>query len=148
MTEDVVRSVVDASAYMTLATADEHGNPWASPVWFATADYREFVWVSAPQARHSRNLALRPELAIVIFDSRQPPGTGEAVYLSARAELVPEPELDRCLRIYADTSEEQGLAPWTRADVEPPSRHRLYRATATEHFMLSSTDERLPVVMP
>jgi nitroimidazol reductase NimA-like FMN-containing flavoprotein (pyridoxamine 5'-phosphate oxidase superfamily) len=147
MSAEVVRSIVDANAYMTLATADEHGSPWASPVWYATADDREFVWVSAPQARHSRNLARRPDLAIVIFDSRQPPGTGEAVYLSARAEQVLEPELDRCLRIFSAESQEEGLAAWKRADVEPPARLRLYHAIATEHFVLSAGDERVSVVM-
>jgi hypothetical protein len=31
----IARDIVDASAYMTLATADEAGQPWASPVWYA-----------------------------------------------------------------------------------------------------------------
>jgi nitroimidazol reductase NimA-like FMN-containing flavoprotein (pyridoxamine 5'-phosphate oxidase superfamily) len=145
MSSEAVRSIVAANTYMTLATADEQGNPWASPVWYATADWREFVWVSAPEARHSQNLARRPVLAIVIFDSRQPPGTGEAVYLRARAEPVPEPEFERCLRIFATESEKQGLADWKRADVEPPARLRLYRAIATEHFILSAGDERISV---
>ena len=148
MSGEAVRSIIAANTYMTLATADENGNPWASPVWYATADCREFVWVSAPQSRHSQNLARRPDLAIVIFDSRQPPGTGEAVYLSARAEPAPEPELERCLRIFATESEKQGLATWTRTDVEPPARHQLYRAIATEHFILSARDERISVGMP
>jgi nitroimidazol reductase NimA-like FMN-containing flavoprotein (pyridoxamine 5'-phosphate oxidase superfamily) len=144
MSSEAVRSIVAANTYMTLATADEHGNPWASPVWYATADWREFVWVSAPEARHSQNLARRPVLAIVIFDSRQPPGTGEAVYLRARAEPVPEPEraLPSHLR---DGVGAQGLADWKRADVEPPARLRLYRAIATEHFILSAGDERISV---
>jgi nitroimidazol reductase NimA-like FMN-containing flavoprotein (pyridoxamine 5'-phosphate oxidase superfamily) len=133
---------------MTLATADEHGSPWASPVWYATEDYREFVWVSAPDARHSQNLARRPDLAFVIFDSRQRPGTGEAVYFSARAEPVPEPELERCLHIFSTESQRQGLAAWTRADVEPPARLRLYHAVATELFILSAGDERVSVAMP
>jgi hypothetical protein len=34
-----------------------------------------------------------------------------------------------------------------REDVRPPARHRLYRATASEDFMLSSGDERIPVSM-
>ena len=42
----VVRAIVDANQYMTLATADPAGVPWASPVWYAVADYREFFWVS------------------------------------------------------------------------------------------------------
>jgi pyridoxine/pyridoxamine 5'-phosphate oxidase len=148
MTADTLRSIVDGNAYMTVATSDDDGNPWASPVWYATADCHEFVWASKPGARHSRNLARRPELAIVIFDSQQPPGTGEGVYLAARAEQVPNAELDRCLDIYAAASREQGLAVWTRGDVEPPARHRLYRAIVTEHFVLGPTDERVPIVLP
>jgi hypothetical protein len=31
--------------------------------------------------------------------------------------------------------------------VRPPARHRLCRATASEHFVLSSGDERIPVSM-
>jgi pyridoxine/pyridoxamine 5'-phosphate oxidase len=145
---EAVRAILDGTTYMTLATADEDGRPWASPVWFATADYREFVWASEPGARHSRNLAARPEVALVVFDSCQRPGTGEGVYVAARAERVPEDDLERCLDVYAAASRAQGLADWRRADVEAPSRHRLYRATAIEHFVLSAGDERVPVAMP
>lgn len=145
MSGDVVRSIVDKNPYMTLATAGDDGTPWASPVWYATADCREFVWVSAPEARHSRNLAQRPELAIVIFDSQQRPSTGEAVYLSARAEQVPEDEIDRCLEIFSVVSQRQGLPEWKRENVQPPARLRLYRATATEVFILTGLDERLAV---
>ena len=31
----VATAIVDASSYMTLATADHEGRPWASPTWFA-----------------------------------------------------------------------------------------------------------------
>ena len=133
---------------MTLATSDGHGRPWASPVWFATTDYRELVWASKRDARHSRNLSSRPEVGIVIFDSTQPPSTGEAVYLSAHAEQVPESELERCLEIYAAASEQQGLDRWGLAQVQSPARHRLYWAIATEYYVLSSGDERMSVVMP
>jgi predicted pyridoxine 5'-phosphate oxidase superfamily flavin-nucleotide-binding protein len=40
------RHVIDASQYLVLATVDEHGVPWASPVWYAHEGYREFFWVS------------------------------------------------------------------------------------------------------
>jgi pyridoxine/pyridoxamine 5'-phosphate oxidase len=144
---DRVRAIVDANAYMTLATADAQGEPWASPVWFATADCREFIWVSKPEAQHSRNIGVRPEIAIVVFDSQQRPGDAEAVYMAARAEEVPEPELHRCLEVYSSVSARKGLAAWTRANVEPPARHRLYRARADGHFLLTSKDERLPVAL-
>jgi hypothetical protein len=135
--------IVQAGTYMILATADADGLPWVSPVWFATADLREFFWASSPEARHSRNLAARPELAISIFDSRQAPGTGEGVYVAAIGAPVPEPELDRGLAVYA--AQDESLPVWTRADVLPPAKHRLYRATATELFALDSHDQRQPV---
>jgi pyridoxine/pyridoxamine 5'-phosphate oxidase len=141
----VLMEIVGANRFMTLATADEHGVPWATPVWYATADQQEFFWVSSPQARHSRNISLRPEAAIVIFDSRQAPLTGQAVYLSATASEVADAERDRALAIFAGASRAQDLPIWNRADVESPARHRLYHATAVEHFVLSSTDERLRV---
>src|SRR5918996_5832155 len=83
----IARSIIDSNRYMTLATANEDGTPWASPVWYAPVEYREFLWVSSPEARHSRNLAVRPELAIVIFDSHEA-GGWNALYLSAIADRL------------------------------------------------------------
>lgn len=145
MSGTLVKEIVDANRYMTLATADESGLPWATPVWYATADYREFLWVSSPDARHSRNLAVRPDVGIVIFDSRQEPGSGQGVYLAATAGLVPDSELDRAVALFSEISQSQDAPAWSRADVEPPARFRLYRATAARHFVLSGRDERLPV---
>ena len=31
----LTRSIIDSNRYMTLATADEQGSPWASPVWYS-----------------------------------------------------------------------------------------------------------------
>jgi nitroimidazol reductase NimA-like FMN-containing flavoprotein (pyridoxamine 5'-phosphate oxidase superfamily) len=140
----VARSIVDANRFMTLATADEQGLPWASPVWYSPVEYREFLWVSAPEARHSENLVVRPELAIVIFDSHEA-GGWKALYMSAVAKQLPEPDVEDAIRIFSRHGEAQGLRAWTREDVVPPARHRLYRATVSEHFVLDPHDQRLPV---
>ena len=136
-----LRAIIDANRYMTLATAGEDGRPWATPVWFATEDYRQFYWVSRPGTRHSRNLAARPELGIVIHDSSVPVGGAQAVYMAAVAEEVG----DAGIEVFARRSVAQGLEPWTSENVLPPAKHRLYRATAGEHFVLTEADERLPV---
>jgi hypothetical protein len=141
----VARALIDQSSYMTPATADAGGVPWASPVWFAPVDGREPVWVSSADApRHSRNIAARPRVAIVIFDSTQAPGAGQALYVSARAEEVAQEALGRCLRAFISTRARTATA-WTAADVRPPARHRLYRAAAEEHFVLGARDERIAV---
>jgi hypothetical protein len=142
--EAVAREIVDVNRYMTLATADEAGLPWASPVWYAHSDYRDFFWVSKPEARHSRNLSVRRELAIVIFDSHQP-GTGRAFYMAAEAEQLEGEELEQCIEIFSSRSEAQGLPRWGREDVRPPARHRLYRATGSDQFILDAGDQRIRV---
>jgi len=143
--EAMARDIIDGNSYMTLGTADANGLPWASPVWYAPASYREFFWVSKPGARHSQNIAARPEVGIVIFDSTVPISTGKAVYMAARAEQVTAPdEIDRGMAVFSRRSLDQGGREWTGDDVGPTARLRVYRAMASEQFVLSSEDERLP----
>ena len=52
----IARQIIDSSRYLTLATADGAGRPWACPVRYAHEDYTSFMWVSRPGARHSRNV--------------------------------------------------------------------------------------------
>jgi Pyridoxamine 5'-phosphate oxidase len=137
------RAIIDRIAYMTLATVDAEGRPWASPVFFATADYRVYYWMSAPGAAHSRNITERPAVGIVVFDSTVAPGTGQAVYLTATAEQVPGTEIDRALAIYPG-ARDGGSEPLTRADAQAPSPYRLYRAIAGEQSMLCPRDDDGP----
>jgi uncharacterized protein YhbP (UPF0306 family) len=139
-------AIIDANLYMTLGTADAAGRPWVSPVYYAAAEYREFFWVSEPEATHSRNLATRPELSIVIFDSTVPINTGQGVYMAAVAEELTGAELERGIDLFSRRSQEHGGLPWTREDVQPPARLRLYRATVSEHSLLErERPRRTPV---
>ena len=108
------RDIIDANAYMTL--------------------------VSRPEARHSRNLAVRPQLAIVIFDSTVPEGQGQAVYIEAEAEQV-----DDGIEVFSRRSQARGAGPWTISDVTAPAALRLYRAIASAHFLLGDDDRRVRV---
>jgi nitroimidazol reductase NimA-like FMN-containing flavoprotein (pyridoxamine 5'-phosphate oxidase superfamily) len=144
--EAMAKAIVDANSYLTLGTADAAGVPWASPVWYAHASYREYFWVSRPGARHSQNIAVRPEVGIVIFDSTVPIGTGKAVYMAAVAEEVSDDdEVARGIEVFSERSLAQGGRAWTPGDVGPAGRVRLYRARVSEQFVLSPEDERLPL---
>ena len=139
------REIVDSNVYMTLATADAEGRPWASPVWFAHEGFTHFVWVSKPAARHSRNLAERRQVGIVIFDSTAGQGAAEAVYIEAEAEQLEGAEEERGIDIFNRRSESLGWPGWTVADVREPARLRLYGATASALFVLGEGDERIAV---
>jgi nitroimidazol reductase NimA-like FMN-containing flavoprotein (pyridoxamine 5'-phosphate oxidase superfamily) len=141
----LARALLAQNSYLTLATADAVGAPWASPVWFAARDLGEFVWASKPGARHSRNIAERPRVSLVIFDSSGAPGDGSALYVEADAELVEESAFDHALAIYNERSVARGLDEWDAAKLREPAKHRLYRASTLEAFVLDDHDERVRV---
>jgi nitroimidazol reductase NimA-like FMN-containing flavoprotein (pyridoxamine 5'-phosphate oxidase superfamily) len=152
---EMARRVVDTNHYMTLGTSDPDGRPRVSPVYFTQVGYRAFYWVSSPTAHHSVNVAARPAVAVVIYDSTAAVGEGRAVYLEADAAQVPDAELPaRCAEAFARvrmggrafTAEElSGDAPWrlyvartTRHEVHIPGRHPIYG---------TGTDRRLAVAL-
>ena len=148
---EMARGIIESNHYMVLGTADEHGVPWVTPVWFAQSDHRRFIWVSSPERRHSRNVRARPEVSIVIFDSRVAVGSARAVYMSARAEELSGAELERDLAFFDTAGQAQGLTRrWTLEDVLAPAPFRLYRATVSQHWVLdpdSSPDDRADVTL-
>ena len=131
---ELARRVIDETTYMALGTADKTGHPWVSPVWFACVDYRRFHWVSAHDTRHSRNIAARPEVAIAIYD---PSAAIGAVYISGNAQELTGGELERGIEIFDRLSRTNDGPGWQLSDVQAPSQHRLYRATAEEYFVLT-----------
>ncbi len=141
------RDIIDANHYLTLATADSAGSPWASPVWYAHEGYTSFFWVSRPQARHSRNLVRRATASVVIFNSTVPPQQAQAVYLEALAEELGGAERDRAIAIFSRRSRALGLSEWHAAEVTAPAPQRLYRAIASACYILTPHDHRLPVKM-
>ena len=143
----MAKDIIDSNPYMTLGTADENGRPWVSPVYYAHEGYAQFCWVSSPEATHSRNIAARPEVGIVIFVSRAPIGSGQGVYVSAVAQELADTNLDTGIAIFSHRSEAHGAGGWNPEDVRPPARHRLYRATASEHWVLGAQDRRTRVTL-
>jgi hypothetical protein len=139
----IARAVIDANSYMTLATADRAGLPWPSPVWYAHCGYREFFRVSSPAARHSRNLAERPQAGVVIFDSHVPAGTAQAVYMTATAAEVAPDELIQGVEVFSARSQALISRPWTLEEVSAPASLRLYRAGASELFVIDGVDQRI-----
>ncbi|WP_433468709.1 pyridoxamine 5'-phosphate oxidase family protein [Spirillospora sp. CA-128828] len=127
---ELARAVIDGNRYLTLGTTEDDHRPRLSPVYFTHVGYRTFYWVSSPDARHSKNVAARPEVAIVIFDSSVEIGEGRAVFMDAAASLVPDDELpQRCSEAFADA--DPGAVRFQPGELSGDAPLRLYRADAT-----------------
>jgi hypothetical protein len=144
---ELVDLILRRTAYMTLATADGDGLPWASPVWFAVGDDRALYWVSRPASVHSQNIAARADVSVVVFDTSARVGEAQALYARARAVQVPDGD---GIEVFCAASVAAGIGRWTVADVTAPAELRLYRADVTELSLLDpratgGRDVRIPV---
>jgi hypothetical protein len=143
-----IRDIIEASRYLVLATAGATGRPWSSPVYFAHIGFTEFFWASSPEAAHSRNIAVRPEVGIAVFDSRAAIGTGQGAYMSAIAKQLEDSQTTRGIEAFSRRSVAHGGLEWTTEDVRAGAGMRLYRATADSHWILAKDgrpDHRIPV---
>jgi Pyridoxamine 5'-phosphate oxidase len=141
----LARAIIDKSLYMVVSTADPSGQPWASPVYFAHRDYRDFFWISQPDATHSENLLERREVGIAIFDSSQSIETGEGAYVLGVARELPAHETAEGIEVFSKRSVSHGGEEISAEDVSPPARHRLYQATAEAIYVLDDHDHRVEV---
>jgi nitroimidazol reductase NimA-like FMN-containing flavoprotein (pyridoxamine 5'-phosphate oxidase superfamily) len=147
----LARTTLDRNRFMVLGTVDPSGRPRVSPVWFSLAEYRDAYWLSSPDAHHSRNIQQRPEVTIVVFDSTADPHTGQAAYLEAIADRVPDDELpDACAKAFRNVDNELSFTPETLRQ-EPFVLFRA-RITAAEVHVRgrdfgdgTGSDQRVPV---
>jgi hypothetical protein len=93
-----VDRVLAANRCLVLGTADDAGAPWLTPLFFAPLGPHRLCWVSAPDSRHSRNIARRPSVAITVFDSTVAVGQAEAAYFEAQAAPARPDEVAAALR--------------------------------------------------
>lgn len=132
---DKARAILDRISYITLATVDEHGRPWNSPVYYAYDHAHRAYWGSHISSQHSRNIRQNAQGFIVVYDSTVPPGTGigGGVYIEAHCvELSHPDDVAAAHRIM------QARCPtpiWTLEEVQGDAPVRLYRADPRRIWM-------------
>ena len=62
-----VRELLEAQTTMTLATADEHGNAFATPLFYYPQSDLTLFWLSSADSRHSANLRVRPQASVAVY---------------------------------------------------------------------------------
>jgi uncharacterized protein YhbP (UPF0306 family) len=81
------RSLLDASTLCAIATIGADGSAYVNTAYFAFGAELDVVWLSEPQAQHSRNIRSRETVAIAVYDSTQKwgkPDRGIQLFGSAR----------------------------------------------------------------
>ncbi|HVS79286.1 MAG TPA: pyridoxamine 5'-phosphate oxidase family protein [Candidatus Saccharimonadales bacterium] len=82
------KEILDKVIYITIATSDNNGQPWNTPVFAAYDKELNFYWGSSKSSQHSKNIEHNPNVFLVIYDSSVPAGTGEGVYVLGQARQV------------------------------------------------------------
>lgn len=148
----LARKTLADNRFLVLGTVDPSGRARVSPVWFSMVGHRDVYWLSNPDAHHSHNIARSPDVSLVVVDTSQDPHTGQAVYLEASAERVPDDELDSaCAAAFADVDEALSFTPES-LEAEPFVLYRA-RVTASEIHVRGGdvgegrSDQRVPVTL-
>lgn len=138
------RDLVEANRYLTLGTVDADGRPWTSPVYFSAADdLRRYYWMSSPASQHSLNLAVRPTVSLVVFDSTVAPYHGRCLYAAGTATVLEGADVAPALASYPGPAERGGSTVAVE-DVTGDAPWRLYRAEASALWVLCPREPRQP----
>jgi nitroimidazol reductase NimA-like FMN-containing flavoprotein (pyridoxamine 5'-phosphate oxidase superfamily) len=129
-----VGRVLAANRYLVLGTADEDGEPWVSPVFFAPLHPDRLCWASSPDSRHSRNIAQRARIAITVFDSTVEIGRAEAAYFDAdAAQATPEETAAALQSLNARLPPDKRIR---NDDLQPRAPFVVYRADLRRRYRL------------
>ena len=79
------KEILEGNIYAVIATATKDGMPWNSPVFFAYDKSFNFYWKSWTDNQHSKNIRANFRVFIVVYDGTAPEGTGQGVYIQAKA---------------------------------------------------------------
>ncbi|GHJ57456.1 hypothetical protein Nm8I071_67630 [Nonomuraea sp. TT08I-71] len=138
------RELIEANRYLTLGTVDAGGRPWTSPVYFTADDeLRMFYWVSTETSQHSLNLAARPDVSLVVFDSTVPPYHGRCLYAVGTAKRLGGDDVRRGLAVYPGP-ESRGGSSMTVRDVTGSTPWRLFGARVSALWALCPREPRRP----
>lgn len=85
---------------MTIATANKNAEPWISPVVFGYDENYNLYWFSDKDSKHSKLIYQNNRVAVVIFDSKAPEGTGDGVYIVGKASELLEDELEQAIKTH------------------------------------------------
>lgn len=133
---ELARKIIFENQYMKIASSDEQGNAWASPVAYVYDEDFNFYWVSVPESLHQKNIKNKPEVSLAVFDSHQPWGEGVGVQMKATVSEVPLKDIPRVTKLYFSRKYPYGNASGAFGkglrDLLKGKIYKFYKATPTK----------------
>lgn len=98
----VARRLLDASTLCAIATIGPGSRAHVNTAYFAWSPNFDLVWLSEPNARHSRNIRANGAVAIAVYDPTQIWGKPDrGIQLFGTAREVADADAQRCEALYA-----------------------------------------------
>ena len=116
----VAPCLLDASTLCAISTVSRQGRAYVNTAYFAWSSRFRLVWLSAPEAIHSKNLLSNPSAAVAVYDSTQTwGGSDRGIQLEGTARELSGRPATEAGRLYA-----QRFPAYTDTD---PAGYRFYR---------------------
>jgi hypothetical protein len=136
-----VEQILQTERFLTLATVDRSGFPWASPLLYGYDAGLTLYWSSAIASRHSVNLdQSQGRCAVTMFDSHASPGKIAGLFLTGYGELVPDDQVAQTMEHLLTRMDQRPNR--TAADYLGDSPRRFYQFQPKEIWI---TGDREPV---
>jgi len=98
----LTRRLLDQSKLCAIATVSPGARAQVNTAYFAWGPSFEIVWLSAPEARHSRNIRANPSAAIAVYRSTQTwGGSDRGIQLFGRARALRGRDARAAEQLYA-----------------------------------------------
>jgi uncharacterized protein YhbP (UPF0306 family) len=116
----LARRLLNASTLCAISTVSADGRAHINTAYFAFSASFDIVWLSAPEAHHSRNLRRRPSVAMAVYDSAQKwGGSDRGIQILGSARELAGRSASEAARIY-----EKRFRSYARDEL---SAYRFYR---------------------
>ncbi len=100
--EGAARALLDASTLCAIATVTPDGSAYINTAYFASSSALQLIWLSHPDARHSRHIEASETAAVAVYDSSQMWGKPDrGIQLFGAAHAAQEAESDDAEALYA-----------------------------------------------
>jgi uncharacterized protein YhbP (UPF0306 family) len=99
----MTRRLLEQSKLCAIATVSPEQRAHVNTAYFAWGPTFEIVWLSAPEARHSRNIRANPSVAVAVYRSTQTWGRSDrGIQLFGRARELRGRSARAAEQLYAD----------------------------------------------